>query len=50
MIQKDEVIKEWKRYLRTDEYLHDPECGTLLIAMHFAEWGRRYNEQKKNNA
>ena len=36
----EEVIAEWKRYLESDEYNHNPECGTLLIAQHFAEWGR----------
>ena len=35
-----EVIQEWKRYLESDEFNHDPECGTLQIAQHFAEWGR----------
>lgn len=38
-IDKD-VIEEWKRYLASDEFQHDNECGTLLIAQHFAEWGR----------
>ena len=36
-----EVIQEWKRFMESPEYNHDPECGTLLIAQHFAEWGRR---------
>jgi len=35
-----EVIEEWKRFLESDEYRHNPECGTLLIAQHFAEWGK----------
>jgi len=33
-----EVIEEWKRFLESEEFQHDPECGTLLIAQHFAEW------------
>ena len=37
-----EVITEWKRYLESDDYRHNPECGTLLIAMHFAEWGKQH--------
>lgn len=37
----NEVVQEWKRFLQSDEYLHASECGTLLIAQHFAEWGRR---------
>lgn len=36
-----EVIQEWKRFLQSDEYLNASDCGTLLIAQHFAEWGRR---------
>lgn len=35
-----EVIEEWKKFLASDEYQNDPECGTLLIAQHFADWGR----------
>lgn len=42
-----EVIAEWKRYLESDDYRHNPECGTLLIAQHFAEWGK---EQMKKHA
>ena len=37
-----EVIKEWKRYMESPEYNHNPECGTLMIAQHFAEWGREH--------
>ena len=37
-----EVIQEWKRYMESPEYQHDPECSTLLIAQHFAEWGREH--------
>ena len=48
MNTKDELVAEWKRYLESDEFLHSPECGTLLIARHFAEWGRRHNEQKED--
>lgn len=39
--KQDAVTAEWKRYLESDEYQHDPECGTLLIARHFAEWGKQ---------
>lgn len=35
-----QVIAEWKRFLESDEFQHNPECGTLLIAQHFADWGR----------
>lgn len=48
MSMKDDLVAEWKRYLESDEFLHSPECGTLLIARHFAEWGRRHNEQKED--
>ena len=41
MMEK-EVIAEWKRFLESDEYQHNPECGTLIIAQHFAEWGREH--------
>ena len=37
-----EVIREWKRFLESAEFQHNPECGTLLIAQHFAEWGRNH--------
>ena len=37
---ENEVVQEWKRFLQSDEYIHASECGTLLIAQHFAEWGR----------
>lgn len=37
-----EVIQEWKRFMESPEYNHNPECGTLLIAQHFAEWGRQH--------
>ena len=37
-----EVIAEWNRYIESDEFKHNPECGTLLIAQHFAEWGRKH--------
>lgn len=36
-----EVIEEWKRFIASDEFQHNPECGTLLIAQHFAEWQKR---------
>lgn len=41
MIEK-EVIQEWKRFLESDEFRHSTECGTLLLAQHFAEWGRNH--------
>lgn len=41
MIEK-EVIQEWKRFLESDEFRHSTECGTLLLAQHFAEWGREH--------
>jgi len=34
------VIEEWKRFVESDEFQHNPECGSLLLAQHFAEWGR----------
>ena len=37
-----EVIAEWKRFLESDEFRHSTECGTLLLAQHFAEWGRTH--------
>lgn len=37
-----EVDHEWKLFLTSDEFKHNPECGTLLIAQHFAEWGRKH--------
>lgn len=43
-----EVIVEWKRYTESPEFNHDPECGTLLIAQHFAEWGREHPAEMKN--
>ena len=42
-----EVIAEWKRLLESDEFQHSQECGTLLIAQHFAEWGR-VNPKQEN--
>ena len=45
MIEK-EVIAEWKRFLESDEFRHNPEPGTLQIAQHFAEWGRRNPKTK----
>lgn len=36
------VIEEWKRFVESDEFQHNPECGSLLLAQHFAEWGRTY--------
>jgi len=39
MVIEDEVKEEWKRFLESDEFRHNPECGTLLIAQHFADWG-----------
>ena len=38
MVTEKEVIQEWKAFLESEEYCHDPECGTLLIAKHFADW------------
>ena len=45
MIDK-EVIAEWKRYLESDEFNHNPECGTLLIAQHFYDYGKRQQNEK----
>lgn len=45
MIEK-EVIAEWKRFLESDEFRHNHEPGTLQIAQHFAEWGRRNPKTK----
>lgn len=42
---ENEVVQEWKRFLQSDEYLHASDCGTLLIAQHFAEWGRMTHPQ-----
>ena len=33
--------EELKRYINSDEYINTRENGTLLIARHFAEWGRK---------
>lgn len=32
--------EELKRYINSDEYINTPENTTLLIARHFAEWGK----------
>lgn len=45
-----EVKEEWKRFMESDEFNHNPECGTLLIAQHFAEWGaKRAGENENDN-
>ena len=38
MVTDKKVIQEWKAFLESEEYRHDSECGTLLIAKHFADW------------
>lgn len=40
-----EVIAEWKRFLESDEFRHNPECGTLLIAQHFYNYGKQYEKR-----
>lgn len=41
-----EVIAEWKRYIESEEFQHNPECGTLLIAQHFYDYGKRQQNEK----
>ena len=48
MIEK-EVIQEWKRFLESEEFQHNPECGTLLIAQHFYNYGKSKQNEKRGD-